>query len=282
MLPPPPPATGDAPPRRGRCGPRHPPTPRGKRASRSPRRRRRSANRMAGKPPPVAVTAHLDADGGRRRRASRAGTMTAADWAALELASPPQRTENLATAPPRPSAAPVEAPHRCRRRRRPSWAMRLHAEGVAAPNIPLRHGESAPRGARAAAIAARIGWREDLPPSASPRPPTTTGAGEDARRALEARRPPTGPPLIMRRRRRGPKSLQRRRRAPAPRRWKHPVVAAAAAARQGRCASTPRALRPPTSPYATGKARLTEPAPPPSQRESDGGKASPRRRHRAG
>jgi len=75
--------------------------------------------------------------------------------------------------------------------------------------------------------------------------------------------------------------LQRRRRAPAPRRRKHPVVAAAAAARQGRHAPTPRALRPPTSPYARGEARLAEPAPPSSQRESDDGKTSPRRRHRA-
>jgi len=75
--------------------------------------------------------------------------------------------------------------------------------------------------------------------------------------------------------------LQRRRRAPAPRRRKHPVVAAAAAARQQRCAITPRALRPPTSPYARAEARLAEPAPPSSQRESEDGKTSPRRRHRA-
>ena len=65
-LPPPPPtARGGAPPRRGPCGPRHPPTPREKRASRSPRRRRRSANLTAGRPPPVGGTAPADYDRGR-------------------------------------------------------------------------------------------------------------------------------------------------------------------------------------------------------------------------
>jgi len=177
--------------------------------------------------------------------------------------------------------APAEAPRRCRRRRRHPGAARTHADGVAAPDVSLRPGESAPRGARAAVVAARIGRREDPPPSASPRPPTTTGAGEDARRAPAARRPPNGPRLIRRRRRRGPIILQRRRRDPAPRRRKHPVGGAGAAARQGRCDPTPRALRPPTSPYARGKARLAEPAPPSSQRESDDGKTSPRRRHSA-
>jgi len=156
-----------------------------------------------------------------------------------------------------------------------------HAEGVAAPDFPLRQGGSAPRGARAAVVSARIRRREDLPPSASPRPPTTTGAGEDARRAPAATRPPIETRLIRRRRRRGPKILQRRRRAPAPRRRRHPIAAAAAAARQGRCAPTPRAVRPPTSPYTRGEARLAEPAPPSSQRESEDGKISPRRRHRA-
>ena len=91
----------------------------------------------------------------------------------------------------------------------------------------------------------------------------------------------TGPRLIRRRRRRGPKILQRRRRAPAPRRRKHPAVAAAAAARQRRRAPMPRALRPSTSSYARGEARLAELAPPSSQRESDDEKTSPRRRHRA-
>jgi len=100
-------------------------------------------------------------------------------------------------------------------------------------------------------------------------------------RAPRATRPPTGAASLRRRRRRGPKILQRRRRAPAPRRRKHPVVAAAAAARQGRRAPTPRALRPPTSPYARGEARLAEPASPSSRRESDDGKTFPSRRHRA-
>jgi len=281
LPPPPPPARGDAPPRRGRCGPRHAPTPRGKRASQSPRRRRRSANRMAGGPAPVGVTAPADCDEGGRRRASRAGAKTAADWAALDPATPPQRTENLATAPPRPSAAPVEAPRRCRRRRRLPGAMGPHADGVAAPDVPLRHGESALRGARAAAVAARIACREGLPPSPSPRTPTPAGAGEDARRAPAPRRPPIGPRFIRRRRRTGPKLLQQPRRAPAPRRWKHPVVAAAAAASQGRCAPMPRVLRPASFPYATGKARIAEPAPPSSQRKSVDGKTSTRRRHRA-
>jgi len=248
---------------------------------RSPRRRRRSANRKTGRPPPVGVTAPAHADGGRRRRAWRAVGRMAADWAALDPATPPQRTENLATAPPRPSAAPAEALRQCHHRRRLPGAVRPHAEGAAAPDFPLRQGESAPRRARAAVVAARIGRREDLPPSASPRPQTTTGAGEDARRAPAERWPHIGPCLIRLRRRRGPKIFQRRRRAPAPHRRKHPVSAAAAAARQGRCAPTPRALRPPTSAYARGKARLVEPAPPSSQRESDDGKTSPRRRHRA-
>ena len=177
--------------------------------------------------------------------------------------------------------APAKAPHRCRRSGRPPGAVRPHAEGVAAPDFPLRQGGSAPPGARAAVVAARIRRREYLTPSTAPRPPTTTGAGEDARRAPAARLPPIGPRLIRRRRRRGPKMVQRRRRAPAPRRPKHPVDAAAAAARQGRCAPTPRALRPAASPYARGEARLPEPAPPSSQRESDVGKTSPRRRHRA-
>jgi len=69
--------------------------------------------------------------------------------------------------------------------------------------------------------------------------------------------------------------------ATAPLQQKHPVVAAAAAARQGRLAPTPRALRPPTSPYAREKTCLAEPAPPSSERESDDGKTSPRWRHRA-
>jgi len=159
--------------------------------------------------------------------------------------------------------------------------VRPHAEGVAAPDFTRRQGESAPCGARGAVVAARIGRREDLPPPASPRPPSTRGAGEDARRAPAARWPPIGPRLIRRHHRRGPKFLQRRRRAPAPRRRKHPVNAAAATARQGRCVPTPRALRPLTSAYAMGKARLAEPAPPSSQRESDDGKTSSRRRHRA-
>ena len=134
--PPPPPARGGAPPRRGRRGPRLPLTPGGKRASRSPRRRRHSANRTTGRPPPVGVTAPVDDDGGRRRRATRAGGQTAADWAALDPARPPQRTEHFATAPPRPSAAPVEARRRCSRRRRQPGAVRPHAEGAAAPNSP--------------------------------------------------------------------------------------------------------------------------------------------------
>jgi len=205
---------------------------------------------------------------------------TTADWATLDPVAPPQRTENLATAPPRPSAAPAEAPRLCRRRRRPPGAARPHAEGVAAPDFPLRQGGSAPRGARAAVVAVQIGRREDLPPSASPRPPTTTGADEDARRAPAARRPLIGPRLIRRRHRRGPKILQRRRRAPAPRRQKHPVFAAAATARQGRRTLTPRALWPPTTPYARGEARLAEPAPPSSQCKSDDGKTSPSRCHR--
>jgi len=174
LPPPPPPARGGAPARRERCGPRLPPTPGGKRASRSPRRRRRRAYRTTGRPPPVDVTAPADYDGGRRRRASRAGGKTAADWAALDSAAPPQRTEHLATAPRRPSAAPAEAPRRCGRRRHTPGAVRHHAEGVAAPDFPLRQVESAPRGARAAVVAAPIGRREDLPPSASPRPPTMT------------------------------------------------------------------------------------------------------------
>jgi len=178
--PPPLPARGGPPPRRRLCGPRFPPTPGGKRASRSPRRRRHSANRTTGRPPPVGVTAPADVDGGRRRRASRAGGKTAADWAALDPAAPLPRTENLATVPPRPSAASAEAPRRCHRRRRPQGAVLPHAEDVSAPEFPLPQGGSAPRGARAAVVAARIGRREDLPPSASPRPPTTTGAGEDA------------------------------------------------------------------------------------------------------
>jgi len=205
----------------------------------------------------------------------------AADWAARDPATPPQRNANLATAPPRPSAAPAEAPRGCRRCRRPPGAVRRHAEGAAAPDCFLRQGGSAPCGARTAVVAARIGRREDLPPSASPRPHTPTGAGEDAGGAPSEGWPQIGPRLIRLRRRRGPKILQRRRRAPAPRRRKHSVVAAAAVARQGRCAATPRALRPPTSAYARGKARLAEPAPPSSQRESDDGKTSPRRRHSA-
>jgi len=236
---------------------------------------------MAGRLPTVGVTAPADDDGGRRKRASRAGAKTAADWAALDPAAPPQRTEIPGSAPPRTSAAPAETSRSCRRRRRPPAAVRPHTEGVAAPDIPTRRGESAPRGVRAATVAARLGRRENLPQSPSPRPSTTTGAGEDARRAPAPRRPPIGPRLILRRRRRGPKILQRRRREPAPRRWKHPAVATAAVAHQGPCAATPRALRPPTYPYATGKARLEEPAPPPSQRESDDGKTSPSRRHRA-
>ena len=136
---------------------------------------------MAGRLPTVGVTAPADDDGGRRKRASRAGAKTAADWAALDPAAPPQRTEIPGSAPPRTSAAPVEAPRRFRRLRRPPGAMRPHAEGVAAPDIPPRPGSSAPRGARAAVVGARIGRREDLPASASPRPPTTTEAGEAAR-----------------------------------------------------------------------------------------------------
>ena len=98
-------------------------------------------------------------------------------------------------------------------------------------------------------------------------------------------KPTTGSPLarsrlIQRRRRRGPKTLQRCRRAPAPRRRKHPVVAAAAAARQGRRALTPRELRPPTSPYSRGEARLAGPAPPSSQRESAYGRPTPGRERR--
>jgi len=205
-----------------------------------------------------------------------------------------EKTRNPRPAPKagRPPSAPysirrhhrtaqAEAPRRCRRHHRPPGAARPHAEGAAAPDFPLRQGESASGGARAAVVAARIGQREDLSPSASPRPPTTTGTGEDARRAPAETPPPIGPRLIRRRRRRGPRILQRRRRASAPRRKKHPVVAAAAAARQGRCAPTPRVLRPPIFPYTRGKARLAEPATPSSQRESDDGKTSPRRRHRA-
>jgi len=138
LPPPPPPARGGAPPRRGRCGPRLSPTPGGKRASRSTRRRRRSASRTTARPPPVGVTAPADDDGGRRRRASRVVGKTAADWAVLDPAAPPQRAKNLATAPPRPSAAPAEAPRHCRRRRRPPGAVRPHAEGVAVPDFPLR------------------------------------------------------------------------------------------------------------------------------------------------
>jgi len=131
--------------------------------------------------PPVGVTTPADDDGGRRRRASSAGGKTAADWAVFDPAAPPQKTENLATAPPRPRATPAEAPRRCRRRRRPPGAVGPHAESVAAFDFVLRQGGRAPRGARAAVVAARIGRREDLLPSASPRPLTTTGAGEDAR-----------------------------------------------------------------------------------------------------
>jgi len=125
------------------------------------------------------------------------------------------------------------------------------------------------------------GDRKTFPPSASPRPPTTTGAGEDARRAPAARLPPIGPCLIRRRRRRRPKILQRRRRAPEPRRRRHPVAAAAAAVRQGLWDPTPKASRLSTSSYARGDARLAEPALPSSQRESDDGKTSSRRCHRA-
>jgi len=151
-------------------GQRHPKSDDGKT---SPRRRYRARRRRRG----------------QTKSASRAGGKTAADWASLDLAAPPQRTENLATAPPRASDAPAEAPRRCRRRhrRRPPRAARPHAEGVVASDFPLRQGESAIRGARAVVIAARIGRREDLPPSASPRPPTTTGADEDALRAPAAR-----------------------------------------------------------------------------------------------
>ena len=78
LPPPPPPARGCAPPRRGRCGPRLSPTPGGKRVSRSPRRRRSSADRTTGRPSPVGVTAPADEDRGRRRRASRAGRKTVA------------------------------------------------------------------------------------------------------------------------------------------------------------------------------------------------------------
>jgi len=171
----------------GRCArtrralrPPTPPTPGRKRASLSLRLRRRSATRTTGRPPPVGVTVPADDDGGRRRRASRAGGKMAANWAALHAATPPQRTEHFATAPPRPSAAPAEAPRRHRRRRRPPGAVRPHAEGAPASSVPLRRGGSVPRGARAAVVAARIGRRNDLPPSASPRPPTTTGVGQDA------------------------------------------------------------------------------------------------------
>jgi len=115
--------------------------------------------------------------------APRPSGNTPAHWSSLDPAAPPQRTKTLATAPPRPSAAPAEARRRCRRRRRPQGAARPHAEGVAAPDFPLRQGGSAPRGACAAVVAARIGRREDPPQSASPRPPTTTGADEDALRA---------------------------------------------------------------------------------------------------
>jgi len=127
LPPPPPPARGCAPPRRGRCGPRLHPTPGGKRALRSPRRRRCSANRTTGRPPSAGVTAPAVDEGGRRRRASRAGGKMAADWTALDPAAPPQRTEILATAPPRPSAAPAEAPCQCRCRHRPPGAVRPHA-----------------------------------------------------------------------------------------------------------------------------------------------------------
>ena len=171
----------------GRCGPRLPPTPGGKRASRSPRRHRRCANLTTGRTPPVGGTAPADDDGGRQRRALRAGGKTAADWAALDPAALSQRTETLATAPPRLSAAPAEAPRRYRRRHRPPGAARLHAEGVVSPDLPLRQGRSAPHGARAAIVAARIGRLEYLPPSVSPRPPTKTRADEDARREPAAK-----------------------------------------------------------------------------------------------
>jgi len=145
----------------------------------------------------------------------------------------------------------AETAHRGRRRRRSPEVARPHAKGVADPEFLLIEGGSAPRGARAAGFASRIGGREDDLPPASQLAPTTTGGGEDARRAAPESRKPMSPRFIRQRRRRGHKFLQRRRRAAAPRRQVSspsltpppPPARGGAPARQGRCG--PRL--PPTS-----------------------------------